>query len=140
MIKQLTVFLPNDPGTLIRVSRALGAANIQVLGIMVADSSDFSCVRLLVDRPLEGKSVLAGEGFQVELSDVLVIEVPDVPGGFAVALNKLASAELNIGYVYSANVGGRVLDVVRVTGDPVRVKLASIGFTGIPAEELGITQ
>lgn len=140
MIKQLTVFLPNEPGMLIRVSRALGGAGIQVMGIMVADSSDFSCVRLLVDRPLEAGRLLADGGFQVELSDVLVIEVPDVPGGFATALNKLASAELNVGYVYTANVGGRVLDVVRVTGEPVRVKLASIGFSGIPAEELGIVQ
>ena len=140
MIKQLTVFLPNEPGMLIRVSRALGGAGIQVMGIMVADSSDFSCVRLLVDRPLEARRLLADGGFQVELSDVLVIEVPDVPGGFATALNKLASAELNVGYVYTANVGGRVLDVVRVTGEPVRVKLASIGFSGIPAEELGSVQ
>ncbi|MBM6988870.1 MAG: hypothetical protein I3I99_04645, partial [Olsenella umbonata] len=46
MIKQVTVFLPNRPGTLERMSQALGAANIQVMGLMVADSSDFSCVRL----------------------------------------------------------------------------------------------
>lgn len=138
MIKQVTVFIPNKPGTLMQVSQTLGADGIQVLGLMVADSSDFSIVRLVCDYPRRAIQTLSKAGFHAELTEVVAFAVPDVPGGLASILSRFVSADLNVGYAYCCSAKGKVVDIVNVTGEPVHVKLAEIGFTGLTAEELGI--
>jgi hypothetical protein len=138
MIKQVTVFLPNRPGTLERMSQTLGEANIQVMGLMVADSSDFSCVRLICDHPVRAAELLGEKGLHAELTNVVATEVPDVPGGLATVLHRFVSADLNVAYAYCCSFGGRVVDIVCVQGEPVNIKLAQVGFTGLTAQELGI--
>ena len=138
MIKQVTVFLPNRPGTLEQMSQTLGEANIQVMGLMVADSSDFSCVRLICDQPSRAAGLLGEKGFHAEPTNVVATEVPDVPGGLATVLHRFVSADLNVAYAYCCSFGGRVVDIVCVQGEPVNIKLAQVGFTGLTAQELGI--
>ena len=138
MVKQVAVFLPNRPGTLERMSQTLGEANIQVMGLMVADSSDFSCVRRICDHPVRAAEILGEKGLHAELTNVVATEVPDVPGGRATVLHRFVSADLNVAYAYCCSFGGRVGDIVCVQGEPVNIKLAQAGFTGRTAQELGI--
>ena len=140
MIKQLTVFLPNRPGMLVRMGQTLGERGVQILGLMVADASDFSTVRAVVDKPRLAVEALDESGFQATLTDVVATEVPDVPGGLASVLERLASADLNVGYAYCCVSDGRVVDIVSVTGEPVAVKLAEIGFKGFEPADLGIEE
>lgn len=138
MIKQVTAFLPNKPGVLMQMSMVLGDAGIQILGLMVADSSDFSAVRFTCDYPVRACKSLQEAGIQAAVTEVLAIAVPDVPGGLSTILARLVSADLNIGYAYCCTIGGRVVDIINVSSEPVEVKLAEIGFLGMSAEELGI--
>ena len=55
MIDQLTVFLPNEPGTLASMASVLGDANIQMHALMVADTADFGIVRIICDTPKAAK-------------------------------------------------------------------------------------
>ena len=64
------------------------------------------------------------------------IEVSDVPGGLGVLLDHLASADLNVEYAYTCPMGGRTIDIVKVTGEPLAIKLCESGLTMVSAEEL----
>jgi hypothetical protein len=136
MIDQLTVCLPNEPGRLAQMSRAMGADNIQIRALMVADTTDFGIIRIVCDRPQDALSLLRGLGYDATLTQVVGIEVSDVPGGLGVLLDHLASADLNVEYAYTCPMGGRTIDIVKVTGEPLAIKLRESGLTMVSAEEL----
>ncbi|MDO4798681.1 MAG: hypothetical protein Q4A01_11765 [Coriobacteriales bacterium] len=136
MINQLTVFLPNEPGTLAELARVLGNANIQMHALMVADTADFGIVRIICDTPKAASAVLEREGFRAATTQVLAVEVNNVPGGLADVLEKLAKVRLNVEYAYCASIGTRTVDVLKVTGDPVGAKLVQAGIRSLKPSDV----
>lgn len=136
MIDQVTVFLPNEPGTLANMSDVLGKAGVQILAIMVADSTDFCSVRLIVDDTPRALDAFHKAGLSAATTKVIAVDVPDVPGGLASVVTRIASADLNIQYAYSCSIRDRAVDVIRVTGDPVAVKLCEIDFHDLALSDL----
>ena len=51
MVKQISIFLENKCGRMIRVSEVLGEAGINIRALSIADTSDFGILRLIVDQP-----------------------------------------------------------------------------------------
>jgi len=98
--KQLAVFLENKPGALARLCGALAERGVNLLALTVSDTVDHAVVRVVVDRPEEAAHVLGDAGMLVVESEVLVIEVPNRPGGLAAVARKLAEHDLNIEYAY----------------------------------------
>ncbi len=136
MINQLTVFLPNEPGNLAELARALGDANIQMHALMVADTADFGIVRIICDTPKAASAVLESKGFRAATTQVLAVEVSNVPGGLADVLEKLARVRLNVEYAYCASIGTRTVDVLKVTGDPVGAKLVQAGIRSLKPSDV----
>lgn len=136
MIRQLTVFVPNQPGMLARLSALLGKAGIQVIGFMAVDSADFSIVRIVCDHTDSALTTLQEAGYNVQLTQVLALPVNDTPGGLAYIMSRLASEDLNVNYCYSASAGNQVVDIIQVSGDPVEVKVAQSGLKGLTETEL----
>ncbi len=101
MIKQISVFLENKSGRLVRVARVLGEAGINIRGISIADTSDFGILRLIVDQPDEAVKELKDKGIMATETEVIAMEVPDTPGGLARVLEYLQEAGINIEYLYS---------------------------------------
>jgi len=101
MIKQISVFLENKSGRLVRVAQILGEAGINIRGISIADTSDFGILRLIVDQPDKALEILKGKGIMATVAGVIAIEVPDTPGGLARVLELLQEADINIEYLYS---------------------------------------
>ena len=135
MIDQLTVFLPNEPGTLAALAKLLGDANIQMHALMVADTADFGIVRIICDTPRAAKRALDEAGFRAATTQVVAVEVDNVPGGLAKALSRLADVRLNVEYAYCASLGGRTVDVLKVTGEPLGAKLVQAGLDDLdPAD------
>ena len=135
MIDQLTVFLPNEPGTLADMARALGEAQIQMHALMVADTADFGIVRIICDTPKAASSALAEKGYRAATTQVLAVEVDNVPGGLAKILDRLASVHLNVEYAYCASIGNRTVDVIKITGEPIGAKLVQAGVRDLgPAD------
>lgn len=128
MIDQLTVFLPNEPGTLADMACVLGDANIQMHALMVADTADFGIVRIICDTPRAASKALAERGYRAATTQVVAIEVEDVPGGLAKILSKIAGVKLNVEYAYCTSIGDRTVDVIKVTGGPVGAKLVQAGL------------
>ncbi|MBQ9418874.1 MAG: acetolactate synthase [Synergistaceae bacterium] len=100
-VKQISVFLENRPGCLHEMTQALADSNIDMRGLSLAETSDFGIVRLIVDDVLGTATVLKDAGFVASLTDVLAVEVPNVPGGLNKVLKVLDSAGINVEYMYA---------------------------------------
>ena len=136
MIDQLTVFLPNEPGTLADMAQVLGDANIQMHALMVADTADFGIVRIICDTPKRASQALANSGYRAATTHVVALEVENVPGGLAKVLSRLAKVRLNVEYAYCASIGGKTVDVLKLTGDPVGAKLVQAGLRDLAPSDV----
>ena len=136
MIDQLTVFLPNEPGTLAAMAGVLGEAGIQMHALMVADTADFGIVRIICDTPCAAKRALDDAGYRAATTKVLAVEVQNVPGGLAKVLRRLADVRLNVEYAYCTSLGGRTIDVLKVTGEPIGAKLVQAGLHDLDPKDV----
>jgi hypothetical protein len=100
-VEQISVFLENKAGRLAEVTRVLGEAGINIRALSLADTTDFGILRLIVDRYEQARQVLKERGFTVGKTEVVAVEVPDVPGGLARVLRVLAEANINVEYMYA---------------------------------------
>ena len=100
-VKQISVFLENRPGCLHEMTKALAEAGIDLRGLSLAETSDFGIVRLIVDDVLGTANTLKEAGFVASLTDVLAVEVPNVPGGLNKVLEILDDAGINVEYMYA---------------------------------------
>lgn len=138
MIDQLTVFLPNEPGTLAQMAQVLGEANIQMHALMVADTADFGIVRIICDTPKRASRALADKGYRAATTQVVAVEVNNVPGGLAHVLRRFARVGLNVEYAYCSSIGSRTVDVLKVTGSPLGAKLVQAGIRDLAPEDVYI--
>jgi hypothetical protein len=100
-VKQVSVFLENRSGRLDEVAEILGEYKINIRALSLADTSDFGILRLIVNRPEEAYEALRGAGFTTRFTEVVAVEVPDVPGGLAEVLKVFRDAKLNVEYLYA---------------------------------------
>lgn len=101
MILQLSVFLENRTGRAAEMARLLGETGHNLRALMIADTSEFGVVRILVDRPLAAREALEAAGFGVSTTRVVAVEVPDTPGALADVLDVLDGNGLNVEYAYA---------------------------------------
>ncbi len=99
-IKQISIVLDNVPGAMSHVSEILGREGVNIRAISVADTSDISTVRFVVDDPVKAVNILKGNGFSTKETDVLAVETPDHPGGLNAVLKPLKAANINVHYLY----------------------------------------
>lgn len=129
MIDQLTVFLENSKGRLTSLCRTLGSAGIQMHSLALADTADYGIARIICDDPQGAAKALSDAGFTANVSKVVAVEVPDVPGGLAQVLDALDAADVNIEYSYcfaNASNGATVAFKVDESAIPA---LEGAGFT-----------
>ena len=139
--KQISVFLENKSGRLLEVCEGLGAAEINIRALCVADTSDFGILRLIVADPDGALQVLLARGFSVGETQVFAVSVPDRPGGLASVLAHLERAGLNVEYMYAffTRISGEAVVVFRVADemlDRAFDTLAAAGITIMPAQDV----
>ena len=116
-LKQLSLFLENEPGHLKVPCQVLGRAGIDILTMSLADTQQFGILRLVVEEWERAKTVLEAAGCVVSVTDLLAIEVQDRPGGLAGLLERFEAARLGIEYLYPFPLGrkeGAIVLVFRV--------------------------
>ena len=101
MIKQLSVFVENRPGSLMNVTNALLEENINIRAVASFDTPDFAILRTVVDKPQEAKDYLTSKGFVVRIQEVIGVELIDERGSLNRMLQILNEAQININYIYS---------------------------------------
>lgn len=112
-LKQLSIFIENKSGTLIKVLELFSKAKIQIIASTIADTQDYGIYRVLCSAPCEAYTILKEYGINVQLTDVLAIAIEDEPGHAALAISALSQAEVNILYMYSFLWKGRGVLVMR---------------------------
>jgi len=100
-IVQISVFLENKKGRLYEVCSILGKNNINIRALNIAESPDYGILRLVVDKPEEAVNVLKKNSLTATMTDIIAVEVPDIPGGLAGVLKIINDTGLNIEYMYA---------------------------------------
>jgi hypothetical protein len=100
VITQISISLDNVPGALSNVSELLGREGVNIRAISVADTSDISTVRFVVDDPVKAKNILKANGYSPKETGVIAVETPDHPGGLNAVLKPLRAAGINVHYLY----------------------------------------
>lgn len=112
-IHQLSIFIENKQGTLLRVLELFKEAQIQLVASTIADTVEYGIYRIICSEPSRAYQVLKDAGISVALSDVFAIALDDVPGRAADAIKILHDAGISITYMYSFLLGGKGILVFR---------------------------
>ncbi|MBI5863727.1 MAG: hypothetical protein HZB38_04320 [Planctomycetes bacterium] len=100
LVRQISVFLDNRLGQLLRLTKLFDASEIHILAISVDGSIDCAIVRIIVDDPDEASRMLREARFPVSETDLLVVELPSGKRGMMAVCAALISGEININYTY----------------------------------------
>lgn len=101
VIRQISVFSENKPGRLAAIAKALQEEEINILAFSIAEADGFGVVRALVDKPQKAYEKLSGLGFNVAFTDVIAVQMKDVPGGLYEIARILGDGKINIEYSYA---------------------------------------
>jgi hypothetical protein len=100
-VEQISIFLENKSGRLAEVMGVLYEAGINIRALYLADTADFGILRLIVNDTEKARKALKENGFTVEKTKVIAIEVPDKPGGLSIILNAIKDEGINVEYMYA---------------------------------------
>ena len=138
-LREISLTLPNRPGTLASVARILAGDRINLAAISVDSSSRTGRVRLIVDDPDRATELLGRHGYTTEVREVLAVRLEDRAGSFLSVLDALAKAKVNIQSVVIlvAREGNQPL-VALSTSDVARARriLVKSGFASLVAERI----
>jgi len=101
-IKQISVFLENTTGRLGEVTKTLAGAGINLRAISIADTADFGILRLIADKNEEAINALNAAGFTTRQTDVVAVEIEDIPGSLAKLMVVFQQSQVNIEYLYAS--------------------------------------
>ena len=100
-VKQISVFLENQPGRLAIFTDVLSENDINLRALSIAEASDFGIVRFIVNDVYSAVTVLRDAGYIVSITDVLALEMPDEPGAMSSLVKILGDAGINLEYLYA---------------------------------------
>ena len=89
-VKQISVFLENRAGALESMTAVLGENKIDMRALSLAETDVY-----------EATTVLKEAGYVHTLTPVVVIAIPDEPGGLNKVLKVFTKAGINIEYMYA---------------------------------------
>jgi len=112
-INQLSIFIENRSGTLIKVLDVLKQAGIQIIASTIADTAEYGIYRLICSEPPRAYEELKKAGVAVALSDVFALELDDEPGRAADAVATFSQAGISIAYMYTFLLRGKGILVFR---------------------------
>ena len=112
-IDQLSIFIENRSGTLIKVLNVLKQAGIQIIASTIADTAEYGIYRLICSEPKRAYEELKKAGVAVAESDVFALELDDEPGRAADAIATFSEAGISIAYMYTFLLRGKGILVFR---------------------------
>ena len=120
-IQQLSIFIGNKSGTLLKVLQLLKEAKIQLVASTIADTVEYGIYRIICSEPSRAYAVLKGAGISVALSDVFAITLDNEPGRAADAVKILSDEGIGITYMYAFLLAGKGILIFR-TDNPERTR------------------
>ena len=120
-VHQISVFVENKSGTLLRVLDLFKEAGIQLIASTISDTVEYGIYRIICSEPSRALEVLKQGGISASVSEVFAITLDNRPGRAADAVRVLAEEGIGISYLYSFLLAGTGILVFR-TDDAGRTK------------------
>ncbi len=114
MLKQISVFLPNQPGILAKFTKVLMDEKINMRAISVAETADYGILRILVDKVDECIKILKDNNYLVSTTNVIAVDIPDKPGALYEITKLLGDNNINIEYLYSTLIKEEAIIILRI--------------------------
>lgn len=112
-VNQLSIFIENKSGTLVKVLKTLKDEGIQLIASTIADTAEYGICRIICSSPERAYEVLKAAGVAVSLCEVFAIELDDEPGRAADAIELFSREGISIAYLYSFLLGGKGVLIFR---------------------------
>ncbi|MBQ7181317.1 MAG: amino acid-binding protein [Bacteroidaceae bacterium] len=112
-INQLSIFIENRSGTLVKVLDILKQSGIQIIASTIADTAEYGIYRLICSEPSRAYQELKNAGVAVALSDVFALKLDNEPGKAADAVRIISDADISITYMYTFLWGGKGILIFR---------------------------
>jgi hypothetical protein len=118
-VKQIDIWLKNEPGTLSVVSDLLGENRVNIVAFYVTTQGSEGKLRFVANDPEKAINVLKAAGYKMKVKDVIACEVPHHPGGLNVVLRLLKDVNINVDYFYPC-IGTGDITVLILGVEPVK--------------------
>ncbi len=105
MIRQLSMFLKNQPGELAKIMTAFKNGNIKIITMCITDTNENGIFRAIVDKPIKAQLELKKIGVNNYTSRVLIVEISEIKKLFI----EMNSNKLNVEYMYSLDSNNLVI-------------------------------
>ena len=112
-VHQLSVFVENKSGTLLKVLKLLKEGNIQLIASTISDTVEYGIYRIICSNPQKAFEILKDAGITVNISEVFAITLDNTPGQAADAIQSFTEAGIGISYLYSFLLGGKGILIFR---------------------------
>ena len=112
-LQQISVFLENRSGSLLKVLAVLKRENIQLIATTVSDTQEYGIFRMICSEPQKAFEALKAEGFATSLCDVEAITLDDTPGKASDAIEAFAKKGVSISYFYSFLLEGKGILILK---------------------------
>lgn len=112
-VQQISVFVENKSGTLVRVLELFKEAGIQLIASTISDTVEYGIYRIICAEPDRALQVLKAAGISANASEVFAITLDNVPGRAADAVSRISEAGIAISYLYSFMLAGKGILVFR---------------------------
>ena len=122
-LTQIAVQLPNRPGTLGRVARALAEEGVNIVAILAPEATGTGVLRLIPDSLENARRAFDRLRVSYTTEEVLSIRLKNEPGALAEIAEELAIAQIPIEFLYATTDGaGRAERVILSVADTARAE------------------
>ena len=138
-VDQLSVFMDNRMGQLLRLTKLFEKTDIRILALSVLNLIDCGIVRMIVDDPDTAHERLQQGRLTVSRNEILVVSLPSGKRALLKTCVTLLRAEVDVAYTYAllARPGGNPAVAVQADNLEMAAKvLHEEGFTVLDQSDL----
>lgn len=124
VVRQYSIFLPNNPGSITGFLKRFFSHGINIIGIASELTDGAGIVRITVDEDKSISPVLTRDGFTTIETQMILLELKDKPGMLMRLSTLLSTNGINIATMYGTTYTGSVGHLlINVTDMPRAVEL-----------------
>jgi hypothetical protein len=117
-VRQIAVQVPNRPGVLQRVTRALSEHGVNIVAVLLPESLGTGILRLIPDDMEKAEEAFNDLQYIFTTETVLSLRMTNKPGELAQVTDRLARARIGIEFLYATTDGvGRAERVIVSVSD-----------------------
>jgi hypothetical protein len=123
-VKQLNFAMPNNVGLLMEITETLAKAKINIEAIAAYGWEELEASFMMVtDDNAKAKKVLSKMGAKVDMEDAIAMELPNKVGELFKATKKIATAGIDIYYLYGSPPKGKMTIIFKTENDKKALKI-----------------